>query len=254
MRIGEGGAPVYKWEEFPLSNRQKLYAHLDVATPLRLLLQYALKVAELEKLTPHHDQLSDLLDDALRFAAKSKSATYNGLEPLNSKTVDTDEDCLMIVTEHESSEGPSPTKKTPSEERPQADEPMQPESDKDKGENDDDSYKTANRVPVIPRLLKKTTSRINDRLLSIASGSEPEKPIPPLGKRDEEWEKTRRDQCRKERERSADRRHSRRDENSEERKRSKDKKSDRRRSRSRDRESSRSDRKSSDRKRTFKEP
>ena len=107
MQIVEGGAPIYRWEKSPLSQRQKLYAHLDVVTPLRLLLQYALKVAELEHLTTRHDQLSDLLDNALRFAAKtslSKDATYKGLEPPKSNLADdTDDERLVIVEESEQS-------------------------------------------------------------------------------------------------------------------------------------------------------
>ena len=74
-------ALIFSWADETLTDKQKLYAHLDVATPLRLLLLFAQRAAHLDNLSVRFHDFTQLIDEALRFAAKITpyNVEYRGL-------------------------------------------------------------------------------------------------------------------------------------------------------------------------------
>ena len=92
----EWGAPIYNWLQYPLTERQRFYAHLDVVTPLRLLLQYAQKVSHIGKLDLRQETLTHLLDSALQFAARNLpfAVGYKGLTTVLDEDA-SDDDSIM---------------------------------------------------------------------------------------------------------------------------------------------------------------
>ena len=236
-------ALIYDWRKWPLDRSQIFYAHLDVVTPLRLLLQFAQKAAHSKKLSLRFHDVTAFLDEALCHASQICHATvnYKGLDPDHSAPYDHEEMSLKIDEAA-----------TTRDETHKSDQPAENSQREDDGElkmnadqqdiafftDDPEAIAAVASPPPAPStsgtktsftIPKKTPlNRTNDRLLAIAHGAAPEKAVSALGKKRETVEK-------KEKEK---RRHDRSEDRKEERgepsaKRSRDRSRDRSRERSR---------------------
>ena len=192
LKIVKGGPPIYLWTKDTLTNRQIFYCHLDAITPLRLLLQYAQKVAHIDKLKLGQDTLTTLLNKALLFAARSLpfAVGFKGLTGEPDEEI-SDEDSLMIEAEPHL-DGPRPC------DEPCAAGPCtlcEPERvDESSQENEDvsdsldlhtdqdlvNSFKEkSSETPSTPAATSSAKmSKVNDRLLLLASNKLPERRDP----------------------------------------------------------------------------
>ena len=100
-------APIFSWGMETLTDKQKLYAHLDVVTPLRLLLQFAQRAAHLDKLSVHFNDFAQFIDEALRFAAKITpcKVAYKGLGEKIEKPAQEEEEMETETEETKTEEG-----------------------------------------------------------------------------------------------------------------------------------------------------